>query len=126
MKVRIQANSIRVRLTQSEVRRIASGNSVEQTTAFSLLAKLCSRVEPSSQVLKLIAAFENHCLILRLPVIEARHWAESDEVGIEAEQPIGDGTSLRMIIEKDFECLHPRGEEIADAFPRPARAADAS
>lgn len=126
MKVRIQANSIRVRLTQSEVRQIAGGNSVEQTTAFSPLAKLCSRVESSSQVIKPIATFESECLILRLPAIEARHWAESDEVGIEAEQPIGDGTSLRMIVEKDFECVHPRGEDIADAFPRPARATDPS
>jgi len=126
MKVRIHANSIRVRLTQSEVRRIAGGSSVEQTTAFSPLAKLCSRVESSPQVQKPIATFENHCLTLRLPSIEVRRWAESEEVGIEAEQPIEDGTSLHLLVEKDFECLHPRGEEIADAFPRPARAADPS
>jgi hypothetical protein len=124
MKVRIQANSIRVRLTQSEVRRIAGGSSVEQTTTFSPLAKLCSRVESSSQVEKPIATFENQYLTLSLPSNEARHWAESEEVGIETDQPVGDGTSLRIIIEKDFECLHPRGEEIADAFPRPVRAVD--
>jgi hypothetical protein len=79
-------------------------------------------VESSSQVQRPIATFENQCLTVRLPSIQARHWADSEEVGIEAEQPIGDGTSLRLVVEKDFECLHPRGEEIADAFPRPAKA----
>jgi hypothetical protein len=122
MKLRIQANSIRVRLTQSEVRHIASGGSVEQTTVLSPLARLCSRVESSSQVQKPVATLENQCLTLRLPSIEARQWAESDRVGIEAEQPTGDGTSLRMLVEKDFACLHPRGEEIADTFPRPSDA----
>jgi hypothetical protein len=126
MKVRIQGNSIRVRLTQSEVDRLASGGSVEQTTSFSPLAKLCSRVESVSKLQKPSATFESQCITLRLPSIEARQWAESDQVGIEAEQPIGDGTSLRMIVEKDFECIHPRREGTDDAFPRPQETAHQS
>jgi hypothetical protein len=126
MKIRIHANSVRVRLTQSEVRRLAGGNSVEQITAFSPLAKLCSRVESSSHVQKPMATYENHCLTLRLPSIEVRRWAESEEVGIEAEQPAEEGASLHLLVEKDFECLHGREGEIADAFPRPAGAAEPS
>ena len=126
MKLRIQANSIRLRLTQGEVHRLGSGGSVEQTTAFSSLAKFCSRVESSSRAQRPSATFENQCITLSLPSLEARQWAESDQVAIEAEQPIGDGTSLRLLIEKDFECVHTRGEEIRDAFPRPHGAAKRS
>jgi hypothetical protein len=119
MKIRLQANSVRIRLTQSEVRRIADGGVVEETTAFSPLAKLCVRVEPSPHVQKPIATFENQNLTLRLQLKEAREWAESEQVGIEAEQPIGDGAFLRILVEKDFQCLHPRADEISEAFPNP-------
>jgi hypothetical protein len=122
MKIRIQANSVRVRLTQSEVRRIADGGVVEQTTAFSPEAKFCTRVESSPHVQKPIATFENQSFTLRLPSNEARQWGESDQIGIEAEQAIGDGTSLRILIEKDFECRHQRAEEIAETFPSSKRA----
>jgi uncharacterized protein DUF7009 len=126
MKLRIQGNSIRVRLTQGEVHRLGCGGSVEQTTAFSPLAKFCSRVESSPRAQKPSATFENQCLTVSLPSVEARQWAESDQVGIEAEQPIGNGTPLRLLIEKDFECVHPHGEEIGNAFPRPKEAANRS
>jgi hypothetical protein len=124
MKIRIQGNSIRVRLTQSEVRAVGEGGSVEQSTAFSPVARLYSRVESSTQAQTLVATFDNQLLLIRVPANQARRWAESEEVGIESEQPIADGTSLRLLIEKDFECLHPRAEEIADAFPNPGRTGD--
>lgn len=124
MKLRIQANSIRVRLTQSEVRHIADGGRVEQITGISPLAKFCSRIESSPDVERPVAMFEDQCLTLRLPSMEARQWAESEQIGIEAEQPIGDGTSLRILVEKDFECLHPSAEETRGAFPNPKRAAE--
>ena len=126
MKIRIQGNSLRIRLTQSEVRRIADGGIVEQVTVFSPLAKLSMRVEPSPQVQTPIATFESENLTLRLPSNESRKWAESDQVGIEAEQAVGGGATLRILIEKDFECLHPRADEISEAFPNPQRSASSS
>jgi hypothetical protein len=126
MKLRIQGSSIRVRLTQSEVRRIADGGRVEQITALSSLAKLCSRVECSPHVQRPVAIFEDQCVTLQLPSMEARQWAESEQIGIEAEQPIGDGTSLRLLVEKDFDCLHPSAEATSDAFPNPKRTAENS
>lgn len=126
MKLRIQANSIRFRLTQSEVHRISDGGRVEQITAISPLAKFCSRVESSARVEKPTAIFEDQCLTLQLPSMEALQWAESERIGIEAEQSVGDGTSLRILVEKDFECLHPSGEETRGAFPNPKRGAENS
>jgi hypothetical protein len=118
MKLRIHSNSIRVRLTQSEVRRIADGGDVEQTTVFSPFEKLCARVECSRDVQKLVATFNNQNVTMLLPALEASQWANSEQTGIEADQPAGDGTVLRLIVEKDLECLHPRAEEVGDAFPR--------
>ena len=119
MKLRIQGNRIRVRLTQSEVQRVAAEECVEQITVFSKLAKLSSRVETSPRIGEPIATFENQRITLQLPLNITRQWANSAQVGIEAQQPVGDGTLLYLLIEKDFACLHPRAEEIADAFPNP-------
>jgi hypothetical protein len=41
-------------------------------------------------------------------------WMESDQTGIEAST----GT-LRLLIEKDFECLHREPQPGEDAFPNP-------
>jgi hypothetical protein len=41
-------------------------------------------------------------------------WTESDEVGIEAST----GT-LKLLIEKDFRCLHREPEPGEDSFPNP-------
>ncbi|MBS2018889.1 MAG: hypothetical protein JST00_38835 [Deltaproteobacteria bacterium] len=47
-------------------------------------------------------------------------WAKSDQVGFEAEQATGDGQVLRILVEKDWNCLTSRpGEEDVDTFPNP-------
>jgi hypothetical protein len=61
-------------------------------------------------------------LSVLLPLDEVRHWAQSDQVGIEANQSISPGKSLDILIEKDFECLHSAAEKNNDAFPNPRSA----
>ena len=49
-----------------------------------------------------------------------RQWAGSSELGISASQAAGGTGSLRILIEKDLECLDPAaGESQEDAFPHP-------
>ncbi len=122
MKLRIQGNSVRVRLNQGEVRSLANAQRVEQTTEFSGFSRLTTHIEPSNEVSRSNVTFEGDRLTLRLPVGQVRQWAQSDQVGIESDQPIGDGRSLHVLVEKDFECLHPRPDENIDTFPNPKRA----
>lgn len=119
MKLRILANSVRIRLAQREVRSLASGQCIEQTTFFSPSSKLVLFVESSLQAEHPVAIFVDHRLSLRLPLAEVRQWAETEQVGIEADQPICDGQSLHILIEKDFECLQARTIDDTDAFPNP-------
>lgn len=121
MKLRILGNSLRIRLAQRDLRSLASGQCIEQTTVFSPSSKLVLSVESSLQAERAVAIFAGHRLSLRLPLAEVRQWAETEQVGIEAEQPIGDGQSLHILIEKDFECLQPRASVDTDAFPNPKR-----
>jgi hypothetical protein len=118
MKIRIQGNSIRARLNQTEVARMGAGNAVQEITSFSATSKLVYSVKPSS-VPKVNATFDGMNLTIELPLEQVVRWSTSDQVGIGMETENGSQTSLRILVEKDFACLHSSGEESADSFPNP-------
>lgn len=122
MKLRTRANTIRLRLTQGEVARIAEGQSVEEhlyvgpTEADALGTEL----RPSPSIEGIGARFEGRTLVVELPRGLATAWARGDEVGLRAEVPAPGGRTLGILIEKDFACLTRRAaEEDEDAFPNP-------
>jgi hypothetical protein len=120
MKLRIRGNMVRIRLTQSEVARLAAGSRVEQTTTFSAISKLVSSVETSGAT-QAAVKFDGADLAVILPADRVCHWAASDDVSIDETQAVGAGQSLRLLIEKDFECMHSRAEMDTDAFPNPRK-----
>ncbi len=99
---------------QSEVQRLSDGSAVEEHTQFGPSSRLVYSIAPSDTF---AATFNDGRIILRVPRPILRNWATTDQVGIESEQKIGDG-SLKILIEKDFECSNPN-ESQADAFPNP-------
>ena len=119
MKLRIRGNSVRIRVTRSEVARLSEGERVEQATQFSPTARLRSSVEPSSRVGAPVAELSDSSIRVLLPQGQVRAWANSDQVTIDAMQDAGEGTLLQILVEKDFQCIHSRSEESADAFPNP-------
>ncbi len=58
-------------------------------------------------------------LVVHLPAETARQWAEGSDVGIEALLPVDGEEPLRLLIEKDFACLHGPSEDNVDTFPHP-------
>ena len=129
MKLRIHGNSVRLRLGRSEVDRLLSAGQVREHTAFGPEPshRLTYVLEVSDDAADVRAELRGPDLTVTLPTRIARRWATTDEVGIEAEQDVGGGVSgevLRLVIEKDFQCLHrDGGADEADAFPHPATGA---
>jgi hypothetical protein len=122
MKLRIKGNSIRLRLGQSEVRRLVTEGILEELTSFGLSRKqhfgysLCA----SPAELGVSACFADQRIVICAPPDLIHQWATTDLVGIGAVQHTGDGGELRIIIEKDFECVDGSPEESQeDAFPYP-------
>jgi len=68
----------------------------------------------SGPVADITAMLKENRIRVTIPAARAASWAGSDETGIHSA-----GGSLRILIEKDFQCAHPEGEENADAFPNP-------
>jgi hypothetical protein len=119
MKLRLRGNSLRLRLTQREVNDLVAVGSVEEKTAFGPQALLAYAIAVGEGP-SVSASFEAGAIRVTVPLAEARSWATSDRVGIEAEQATAGGEPLRLLIEKDFACLKPRtGEDDRDAFPNP-------
>jgi ribosomal protein S6E (S10) len=124
MKLRVKHNSIRLRLTQTEVAQFAASGRVEEAIEFGNdpQQKFIYAIEKSVDGGEISAAFADRQITVFVPFKVAASWADSDDTGIEAEQNFGDGKRLRILIEKDFACLKPRrGEDERDAFPNPAQ-----
>lgn len=124
MKMRIRGNSIRLRLGRSEVRMLLESGSVEESTTFDPFGRqrLIYAVTSSSDASVVTAAFEDGRVLVTIPKDLAVSWCTSDGVSITASQATIDGGTLRILIEKDLECLDaPVEESQADAYPRASR-----
>ncbi len=122
MKLRIRGNSIRLRLTQAEVQTLAEKGRVEDAIAFTPGSRLVYAIAFGDA---LAARLDGARVEVTLPAAQAREWASSTRVGLEGEQPVGGGEPLRILVEKDFACLHPRkGEDDRDAYPNPNDSCD--
>lgn len=118
MKLRIRGNSLRFRLRRGEVRELAVEGRVEERTDFGPAAALVYTLL-ADDACRVAASFQDGRLTVRIPRAVAVAWADGDQVGIEASQPAGSEV-LRILIEKDFECIDaPPGESQDDAFPNP-------
>jgi hypothetical protein len=113
MKLRFHSNSLRLRLSQSEVARLAGGDSVEETVTFAPGKTLIYSIESGSGE-EIAASFEDGRIRVTLPRARAKQWVLSDEAGIE-----GSSGPLRVLVEKDFQCIHRASEEDVDSFPNP-------
>lgn len=109
MKLRIKGDSLRLRLTQSEVRSIAQGNFVEEKTWFSESNALVYSLETSSSLSKVEALFIENRIRVIIPEKQALQWARSEEVALK--DTFG---KLFILIEKDFACLKPRYNQLED------------
>ncbi len=123
MKLRIRGNTVRLRVTQTELESIEAGETVSETTDFGGGHVLTYRltVDPGADAIG--ATFQDGIVTVRLPVRQAAAWAGSDLVSLAGEQPASDGAGLAILVEKDFHCLAPReGEDESDMFPHPEAA----
>lgn len=125
MKLRIKGQSIRIRLTQSELTAFTERGSIEETLRFPDGRRLVYSVETSTEVEGLVPEYDGERLSVLMPQKWASTWAESDRVGFESTHPLGEPGELTITIEKDFECLHKRPDD-EDAFPHPLADNDSS
>jgi len=120
VKLRLLDDSIRLRLSRSEVVAAAENGSVEAQTRFPDGSVFIFALE-STPGGKPESAFAGGRMTVRLPRTEIVSWAGDDNaVSLQGELGLPEGGSLSVLVEKDFRCVTPReGEDQSDLFPNP-------
>jgi len=118
MKIRIKGNSIRFRLTQSEVELLSETGSVLETTEFGE-TQFEYGVRLSSDIKDLMAAYSNYRIVMMVPKEDGENWFHNDKIGFEHFAPLPNNKELHLLLEKDFTCLEKRSEDESDNYPNP-------
>jgi hypothetical protein len=122
MKLRIKGNSIRLRVTPSEVKHLLRCGEIQeyvQLTANPMdrlkYAVVSSLSGPTTTVAYLLGD-----ITVSVPEVQLKEWAGSDNIGIYADLALGDNWALSVAIEKDFACLDRSDADNKDTFPNPS------
>lgn len=119
MKLRIRDNSLRLRITQTELDQFEKDKEVKSTIHF-----------PHGVILEYILLWNDDdsygirhdglSIVAWVAHSAGRKWLAPTEVTIEHSIELENGDSLRLLIEKDFQCLSERkDEDESDMFPNP-------
>jgi hypothetical protein len=123
MKLRLLDDSIRLRLSRSEVVAADEQGVVEGQTRFPDGSVFTFALEAHDGAAQASAAYARDRMVVRLPAAEIAAWANDDAaVSLHGELSLPAGGPLKLLVEKDFRCLSPReGEDQSDLFSNPER-----
>ncbi len=120
MKLRIRGDSIRLRLTRTNVATLVEKGTVGERMRISPDAAFEYRLTADRHLGGARVSLASDVLEVRLPRDQVDRWAASNEVGMETLQANGSEGGLLVLVEKDFPCLTARPhEDDSDAFDRP-------
>ena len=103
MKLRITNNSVRLRVTPAEVKRFCEAGWIEDALELGTGPDqrfIFGLQEVDSGDVR--ADLEPGRITILVPKIRAERWTRTDQVGIECEQRLPDGGTVRIVIEKDL------------------------
>jgi len=121
MKLRIKGNTLRVRVSRSEVARLLAADLLEETVYFAPepTAKFTYALKQDRSLSRPAVQYTENRVAILLPTHQVISWGTSDQVGIAENIGLGNLGSLGLLIEKDFACLDRSDEDNQDTFPNP-------
>jgi hypothetical protein len=120
MKLRLRDNSIRFRITKSELAHLVKEGFVEAHTDLgpSLADRLTYRILAAGDRPR--ARMDHHTITLEVPKAILKPWAESEAISLALDHQWTTGKTC-VLVEKDLPCTNPReGEDEDDKFAPPA------
>ena len=121
MKLRIKGDSLRLRVSRSEVARLLAGDCLEDTIHFAAeaSAKFTYALQQEPLVSRPSVQYAGNKVTILIPAEQAHEWGVTDQVGIAEDIRLGGIGTLALLIEKDFACLDRSEEDNEDTFPNP-------
>lgn len=120
MKLRIKSNSIRIRLTKTEVTTLAATGYLEEQTLFAN-NKFVYALQSVDDANELTATMNANKITMLVPAALIKDWPVNDVIGFEARMPVAENESLYLLLEKDFVCLDETTEDQSDNYENPAK-----
>ena len=118
MKLRINTNSIRLRLSKTDVIKLATDGYLEERVSFGDTVFSYS-LRSKADAHELSANFKAAKINVFMPKMFARDWADNDVVGLDTYMPVGESDSLYILVEKDFKCIEKSAEDQSDNYENP-------
>jgi len=123
MKLRIKGDSMRLRISPSEMSQLLQSGRIEETIRFGpdrnarLTYALMTQSAPGDA---LALRYEPPEIGVLIPAALARAWAGGEQIGVYGSIDSGAG-QIEIAVEKDFACLEKSDAEDRDTYPNPNR-----
>ncbi len=117
MKLRIRDNALRIRITQTELKELLAGLEIRSSINFPNQTRLSYGLIPTANESTSVQ-YQDHAIDIFLSYLDMDSLGDETNVGVQSIHS-AEGHDLNLLIEKDFACLHPRGQDDADTFPNP-------
>lgn len=120
MKIRIKGNTLRYRLSKTEVAALAENGMIEEQTEF-INGTLVYAIREAKQEI-LSAGFIQNTITLYVPENALQQWANSNQIGLDVHVPLPNANTLYLLLEKDFKCIDMEvKEDQGDYFDNPQK-----
>ena len=111
MKLRLEENSLRLRLSEAEVAQFARTGQVAYTIAFgptpaATLHYSLERLPDDESATAVRVRYEGGRLAVQVPIAIARAWTETQNIGFSERVLLAENQELRILVEKDLDCRH--------------------
>jgi hypothetical protein len=113
MKLRIEDDTLRLRLSESEVQEFAQTGRVEAAVHFGPEQQLTYALERGSELPDTLPRaepvqvhYEPGTITVLVPFAIAKEWVQTDQNGFSHDVPMAENQQLRILVEKDLDCRH--------------------
>ena len=111
MKLRLEENSVRLRLSAAEVTQFAQTGRVAYTLVFGpapdqTLVYALERLAASAPASAVQVRYAAGLLAVEVPAALAQEWTGTEKNGFSAQIHVAEGQELRILVEKDLDCRH--------------------
>lgn len=118
MKLRIKGNSIRLRLSKTDVANFASKGILAEKTEF-VNTTFTYALESVQGIQEMTCKNEPNLITVCLPKLMADEWTSTDMIGMQHDVEIVPGRKMFLLVEKDFVCIDNTFEDQSDNYPNP-------
>jgi uncharacterized protein DUF7009 len=124
MKLRIKGNSLRLRITPSELTRLLDRGRIEETVYFASDpdARLTYALEQIPDADRITVRYTPGEVTVLVSSSAAQCWAGGRDPGLYG-QAMTDHGILELALERDFACLDKSDKDNLDTFPNPKQGA---